>query len=54
MALGIEAVRAGKSVYFGSLADIVASMAKAECEGNLTQRVRFLTRNSLLIIDERC
>jgi hypothetical protein len=26
-------------------------MAKAEREGNLTQRVRFLARNSLLIID---
>jgi DNA replication protein DnaC len=52
IALGIEAVRAGKSVYFGTLAEIVASMAKAEREGNLTQRVRFLARNSLLIVDE--
>ncbi|MFM0515553.1 ATP-binding protein, partial [Paraburkholderia sp. RL17-373-BIF-A] len=42
IALGVEAVRAGKSVYFGSLADIVNSMAKAEREGNLTQRVRSL------------
>ncbi|MEZ0606783.1 MULTISPECIES: IS21-like element helper ATPase IstB [Paraburkholderia] len=52
VALGVEAVRAGKSVYFGTLAEIVASMAKAEREGNLTQRVRFLARNSLLIVDE--
>ncbi|MFM0632898.1 IS21-like element helper ATPase IstB [Paraburkholderia xenovorans] len=52
IALGIEAVRAGKSVYFSTLAEIVASMAKAEREGNLTQRVRFLARNSLLIVDE--
>ena len=29
-ALGVEAVKAGKSVYFGTLADIVASLAKAE------------------------
>lgn len=29
VALGVEAIRAGKSVYFGSLADIVNSMAKA-------------------------
>uniref|UniRef100_UPI0005C290A5 ATP-binding protein n=1 Tax=Burkholderia glumae TaxID=337 RepID=UPI0005C290A5 len=50
--LGVEAVRAGKSVYFGSLAEIVNSMAKAEREGNLAQRVRFLARNSLLIVDE--
>ncbi|VWD64616.1 DNA replication protein [Burkholderia lata] len=27
-------------------------MAKAEREGNLAQRVRFLARNSLLIVDE--
>jgi len=52
IALGVEAVRAGKSVYFGSLAEIVGSMAKAEREGNLAQRVRFLARNSLLIVDE--
>lgn len=52
IALGVEAVRAGKSVYFGTLAEIVASMAKAEREGNLTQRVRYLARNSLLIVDE--
>ncbi|MDH6147425.1 phosphate starvation-inducible protein PhoH [Paraburkholderia sp. WSM4179] len=42
IALGVEAVRAGKSVYFGTLAEIVASMMKAEREGNLAQRVRFL------------
>lgn len=52
VALGIEAVRAGKSVYFGSLADIVQSMTKAEREGQLAQRVRFLSRHSLLIVDE--
>lgn len=52
VALGVEAIRAGKSVYFSSLADIVNSMAKAEREGNLPQRVRFLTRHSLLIVDE--
>ncbi|MCA8251444.1 IS21-like element ISBcen28 family helper ATPase IstB [Burkholderia cenocepacia] len=52
IALGVEAVRAGKSVYFGSLAEIVNSMAKAEREDNLAQRVRFLARNSLLIVDE--
>lgn len=52
IALGVEAVRAGKSVYFGSLAEIVNSMTKAEREGNLAQRVRFLARNSLLIVDE--
>lgn len=52
VALGVETVKAGKSVYFATLAELVASMAKAEREGMLRERVRFLARNSLLIVDE--
>lgn len=52
IALGLEAVRAGKSVYFGTLAEIITSLSKAQREGQLTQRLRFLTRSALLIIDE--
>jgi len=52
IALGIEAVKAGKSVYFGTLAEIIASLEKAEREGTLAGRIRFLTRNALLIVDE--
>ena len=52
VALGVEAVRAGRSVYFSSLADIVASLARAEREGTLRERIRFLCRASLLIVDE--
>jgi DNA replication protein DnaC len=33
-ALGVEAVKAGRSVYFGSLADIIGALAKAEREGS--------------------
>ena len=33
LALGVEAVKAGRSVYFITLADIVGSLAKAEREG---------------------
>ena len=51
-ALGVEAVRAGRSVYFSPLADIIDSLAKAEREGRLRERIRFLCRSSLLIIDE--
>lgn len=51
-ALGVAAVKAGKSVYFGNLAEIVASLEKAEREGALQNRIRFLTRNALLIVDE--
>jgi len=28
LALGVEAVKAGRSVYFGSLADIIATLAR--------------------------
>ena len=40
IALGVEAVRAGRSVYFSLLADIVASLARAEREGTLRERIR--------------
>ncbi len=52
IALGVEAVRAGRSVYFSPLADIVASLVRAEREGTLRERIRFLCRASLLIVDE--
>jgi DNA replication protein DnaC len=52
LALGVEAVRTGKSVFFATLAELIASLAKAEREGQLSTRIRFLTRNALLIIDE--
>lgn len=52
IALGVEAVKAGKSVYFATLAEIIAALAKAEREGKLAQRISYLTRAALLIIDE--
>jgi DNA replication protein DnaC len=52
VALGVEAVKTGRSVYFSTLADIVASLAKAEREGGLRERIRWLARASLLIVDE--
>jgi DNA replication protein DnaC len=52
IALGVEAVKAGRSVYFATLADIVGSLAKAEREGTLRERLRFLCRPQLLIVDE--
>ena len=42
MALGVEAVKAGRIVYFASLVDIVGALAKAEREGQLSERVRLL------------
>ena len=52
LALGVEAVKAGRSVYFSSLADIVASLAKAERDGALRERIRYFCRFALLIVDE--
>ncbi|MFN3350025.1 IS21-like element helper ATPase IstB [Pseudorhodoplanes sp.] len=51
-ALAVEAVKAGKSVAFATLAEIVTSLAKAEREGTLRERIRFLARASLLVVDE--
>jgi DNA replication protein DnaC len=52
IALGVEAVQAGKSVYFATLAEIIATLSKAEREGKLAQRISYMTRAALLIIDE--
>ena len=52
IAIAVEAVKAGKSVAFSTLADIIASLAKAEREGQLKERIRFLARASLLVVDE--
>lgn len=51
-ALAVEAVRAGRSVYFIPLADLVAALVKAEREGTLRERIRYLCRASLLVVDE--
>jgi len=51
-ALAVEAVKAGRSVHFSTLADIVASLAKAERDGQLRERIRYLCRAALLVVDE--
>jgi DNA replication protein DnaC len=45
IALGVEAVKAKKSAYFTTL-------AKAEREGSLASRLRYVNRVALLIVDE--
>jgi DNA replication protein DnaC len=52
VALGVEAVKAGRSVYFVTLADLVGALAKAERDGALREKIRFFCRFSLLIVDE--
>jgi DNA replication protein DnaC len=41
-ALGVEAIRAGRSVYFSPLADIIESLTRADREGRLRERIRYL------------
>ena len=45
-------MKAGKSVYFLPLADLIDALAKAEREGTLRERVRFYCCPALLIVDE--
>lgn len=52
VALGIEAVKAGRSVYFCTLADLIGALSRAEREGKLHERIRFFCRSALLVIDE--
>lgn len=52
LALGVEAVKAGHSVHFSTLADLIASLVRAEREQGLRERVRYLSRHSLIIVDE--
>jgi DNA replication protein DnaC len=51
-ALGVAAVKAGKSVYRATLADLIGALTQAEWEGRLAEKIRFYTRASLLIVDE--
>lgn len=51
-ALGVLAVKAGRSVYRCTLAELIEALAKAEREGRLTDKLRFFARTSLLIVDE--
>ena len=51
-ALGVAAVKAGRQVYRATLAELIEALTKAEREGRLTEKIRFFTRASLLIVDE--
>jgi DNA replication protein DnaC len=52
IALGVEAIKAGKSVYFCTLAELLAQLARAEREGRLLERLAFFRRPALLVVDE--
>ncbi len=51
-ALGIAAVKAGRSVYRNTLAELVEALGKARREDRLADKLRFYARTALLIVDE--
>ena len=52
IALGVNAVKARKSVYFTTLTELITVLTKAQRAGSLTSRLRYINRVALLIIDE--
>ena len=51
-ALGVAAVKAGRTVYRASLAELIEALTQAEREGRLGDKIRFYARAALLIVDE--
>ena len=51
-ALGVTAVKAGKSVYRATLAELIEGLVRAEREERLAEKLRFHARAALLIVDE--
>ena len=52
IALGIEAVKAGFSVYFANASDLIERLKKANREGIFEKKMKDFTKYKLLIIDE--
>lgn len=52
IALGLEAIKAGYTVYFATAADLMASLERAQAKGQLETRMRNLLKPKLLIVDE--
>lgn len=52
VAIGYEAVRARRQVYFADCARLVADLESAAAKGSLDKRMRFYEHLSLLIVDE--
>ncbi|MCZ0963678.1 IS21-like element helper ATPase IstB [Paracoccus benzoatiresistens] len=51
-ALGVAAVKAGRTVYRATLAELIEALSRAEREGRLSEKIRFYARAALLIADE--
>ena len=52
ISLAVAAAESGRRVYYGTLADLVASLMEAKTAGNLARRLKVLTHPALLVVDE--
>lgn len=52
ISLAVRAAQNGRRVYYGTLAELVASLEEAQAAGHLVQRLNALTYPSLLVVDE--
>jgi DNA replication protein DnaC len=52
ISLAIAAAKRGRRVYYGTLADLIASLEHAQAGGTLLRRLAVLTHPSLLVVDE--
>jgi len=52
IALGVEAILGGFSVYFITMQDLVAQLTRARDENRLKEKMALLTKPKLLVLDE--
>ena len=52
ISLAIAAAESGRRVYYGTLADLVDSLAEAKTAGGLARRLKVLTHPAVLVVDE--
>ena len=51
ISLAIAAAESGRRVYYGTLADLVDSLAEAKTAGGLARRLKVLTHPAVLVVD---
>jgi len=52
LSLAVAAAQSGRRIYYGSLADLIASLEEAQAAGRLDRRLKTLTHPALLVVDE--
>jgi DNA replication protein DnaC len=52
LSLAVATAQSGKRIYYGTLADLIASLEDAQAAGKLVSRLKVLTHPALLVVDE--